>query len=133
MRNQYAVDLINDDFNDDGESIYHIVNESPISYFLTYIVPKSSPFIVTLNQAILQAREFGFLNFVNMKIKNYLDLNRVKRYMKKSMKAQPSSAITMGNIRNVFIFYLACITICCLVFLAEVFHKKLSYRWQMRN
>lgn len=129
MRSQYAVDLVNVDFNNaTGESLYHIVNESPISFFTTYIVPKSSPFIVTLNRAILSAREFGFLSFVNMKIRSHLDISRMKRYMKKSLTFKSTSAITMGHMRHIFTFYLVCISICCFVFILEILHKRISTR-----
>lgn len=106
--------------NATGDDILHVVNEPPISFFITYIVPKSSPFIHTLNFAISQAKEFGFVKLALAQFKDFLEVKRMKRMMNISKTFEGPSSITMANIKDVFIFYIVCISACFIVFLIEV-------------
>lgn len=124
MREQYSLEIMNRIYdNETGNDIFQTVKESPISFYLTYIVPKSSPFISTLNIAMLEAREYGFKTLALKKYNMFLEISKIKRY-KRFLKRTSAEAITIGNIRNIFIFYAVCCALCCAIFLAEICYKR---------
>lgn len=125
VRDQYALDLMHESFNNStGEDLLHIVKESPISFYLTFIARKSSPLLRTFNQAILAAKEFGFGRYITKQIHASNELKRIKRMKVVNLKrVSCHQAITMGHIRNILLFYAFCIIISCLVFAMELLHQ----------
>ena len=108
-----------------GDDLIHIVKESPISFYATYNVPKSSPFIQKLNLAIVYAREFGIIECANSKMLHLLEMKRFERF-KKIMKARKEEQpISVDHLKNVLKFFLICCCICCCTFLTEIFVHKL--------
>lgn len=127
MREQFSLEMMNEVFdNETGEDLFHVVDESPVSYYLTYIVPKSSPFIRVLNMAVFEAREFGFKTLAWKKYKNFLERSKVKRYRNLFLKKNSGEAITIGNMMNIFIFYGICCGVCCAIFVVEICFKRYS-------
>ncbi|CRL07718.1 CLUMA_CG020672, isoform A [Clunio marinus] len=106
MREEFVKELLNVEINNaTGEDFCHIVKESPISFFLTYIVPKTSPFIRRLNRAIAEAKEFGFIEIAKKKTDAILKQRQAKR-LKVLLKAvQNHPPISIENLKNVLIFY----------------------------
>lgn len=124
MREQFSLEMMNSVYdNETGEDIFHIVKESPISFYLTYIVPKSSPFISTLNRAVFESREFGFKTLALKKYNNFLQISKIKRY--KNLVSKKTTKINIGNMMNIFIFYAICCALSCTMFLAEICYKNL--------
>lgn len=107
-----------------GEDIYWIVRESPISFFLTYIVPKSSPFIRPLNRAISDWKEYGFGKYVQLQISAEIEHQQAKRLIRK--QSRETQAISLCHLTNVFTFYIFCVIICCTTFLLELYAAKIS-------
>lgn len=104
-----------------GDDLIHIIQESPISFFASYNVPKSSPFIAKLNLAIIYAREFGIVVRANSNMLHLLEMKRFERF-KKIMKARKEEQpITVDHLRNVVKFFFFCVAICCCTFLTEIF------------
>lgn len=121
VRDQYCTDIMNEHYDQtNGDDIFHIVNESPISFYLTYIVPKSSPFISTLNSALREAREMGFNSLATLKMNAHLELKRMKRYQKGFLSKKETQVITLAHFRNVFGFYAFCVFVCCVSFVIEL-------------
>lgn len=127
MRGEHAIDINSYSYNNDtGEDLYKIVNESPISFHVTYIVPKSSPFISTFNRAIRESREFGFRTLATMKINADIERNMRKRWRRNFKRFRRVQVITLGNTRDVFAFYCVCIAICCIIFVVEINLKNIK-------
>lgn len=105
-----------------GEDSFHLINESPVSFYLTYVVPKSSPFISVFNCAILEARDYGFSRLATKKTKTYEELSKMRRY-KRLMDSSGPKTLTLTHVRDIFIFYGICILICCITFLIEILKK----------
>lgn len=124
VRDEYGKSILNSFYNGTmGTEIFHIIPEVALTYHNAYLVPKSSPFIPTFNAANMDAREFGF------KIKANRDyLNFVYKENIKSMENHQNIVddhrkvvvIKLRNLKNVFILFAICLTICCIVFIAEV-------------
>lgn len=126
VREEYALEAIDSAYDHEtGDDLLHIVNESPILFFLTYIVPRSSPFITILNQAILNAHEHGFSDLVENKLDAIYYLIRMKRY-KEGMKASKAQVITLGHMRHLLYFYATCVAFCCTTFFIEFIVKALK-------
>lgn len=126
MREEYALECIESAYDHEtGADLLHIVNESPILFFLTYIVPKSSPFITILNQAIMNAHEHGFSAQVGNKLDVIYYLIRMKRY-KEGVKASKAQVITLGHMRHLLYFYGLLVFVCCTIFFLEIIVKALK-------
>lgn len=126
MREEYALEAIDAEYDHEtGDDLLHIVNESPVLFFLTYIVPKSSPFITILNQAIMNAHENGFSQLVEIKLDAIYYLIRMKRY-KEGMKASKAQVITLAHMRHLLYFYTTCVAFSCTTFFIEIIVKALK-------
>ena len=64
------------------EELVRVVKESPISFFISYIVHRSSPFLQQLNIAVIRAREFGMIEHANLKVSTLMKMRRIDRYKK---------------------------------------------------
>jgi len=98
-----------------GDDIIHIVDETPISYYGTYIVPKSSPFIVSYNTVIQIAREAGLIDFALQSALYRLSLSRMNR-----QATSKRQVIKMKHAAHLFGFWFACIIIATIVFVYEL-------------
>lgn len=127
VRSEHALDINSYSYNNEtGVDLYTVVNESPITFYLTYIVPKSSPFISTFNRAIRESGEFGFRSFVTMKINADIERNKRKRWRRNFQRFRRVQVITLSNTRDVFAFYCVCIAICCITFVIEINLKNIK-------
>lgn len=126
MREEFASEIIDSVYDHEtGADLLHIVKESPIFFFLTYIVPKSSPFITILNQAIMNAHEHGFSDLVENKLDAIYYLIRMKRY-KEGVKASKAQVITLAHMRHLLYFYGLLVFVCCATFFLEIIVKALK-------
>lgn len=90
------------------------------------MVPKTSPFITVFNSAIYLIREAGFIEH---SLKTYLygiELQRIERYKKGLVIHSKTEIIKLQHISNLFMFWLTCITVCCVVFIGELIIFKIS-------
>jgi hypothetical protein len=108
-----------------GEDLIHILKEAPISFFISYNVPKTSPFIQKLNLAIIYAIEFGIVKNAHVEMMDLLKMKRIARYNKIMKVKKEDQKITVDHLRNVFTFYFYCVVACCCTFLTEIFIPRL--------
>lgn len=96
------------------------MEESPITFYSTFIVPKKSPFITVFNSAIHLIRESGFLEH-SIKFALYeAEMLRIERWKKGLIKDQKLQIITVQHIKHVFIFWAACLLVCTIVLFGEL-------------
>lgn len=103
-----------------GDDLIHVVKETPISFLTSYNVPKTSPFISTLNNLLIAVKEFGFFEKTNLNILNYLNLKRIQRFKKALKIRYDNRRITLVHLGNVFKFFLSLIFISFITFLMEL-------------
>lgn len=109
-----------------GEDTLHIVDESPITFYSTFIVPKKSPFITVFNSAIHLMRESGFLEH-SIEIAVYeAELLRIERWKKGLIKDQKIHIITIQHIQHMFIFWASCLVVCGIVLFGEMIVNKFN-------
>jgi hypothetical protein len=126
VRDFFAMEASLDTYDEStGEDSLHIVKEAPISFFTSYNVPKTSPFIQKLNLAIIYAIEFGIVKSANVEMMNLLEMKRIARYNKIMKVKKEDQKITVDHLRNVFTFYFYCVVACCCTFLTEIFIHRL--------
>lgn len=119
VRGETAIELTSNLYDSNtGDDLYHIVRESPVSYILTYIVPKSSPFISEFKRAIIDASEFGFVRLVTLKTNADIERKQAMRLIRKH--GREAQVISLGHLENIFNFYKICIAVCCFTFIAEI-------------
>lgn len=117
-----------------GEDIIHVIKESPISFLTSYVVPKTSPFVSKLNKLIIYSRECGIFERTSQNLKNYLQMRRVKRFIDFSSSGRvEEKKITLVHMKNVFLYYLVCVSVCCVAFLYEVLYAKLKHQWSFEG
>jgi hypothetical protein len=109
-----------------GEDVIHIVKESPISFHISYVVPKTSPFISVLNKALINAREIGFFVRADRNIESYLKLKRINRFKNIRMFHERHQKISIFHLNEVFKFFLGCVLVCFVAFLAEIVVHKVA-------
>jgi hypothetical protein len=126
VREIFALEAISSYYNKfTGEDLIHVVNESPISFYISFIVPRSSPFLQQLNIAITRSREFGFIEHANLKVSTLVEMRRIDRYKKVIITYEKNQKIAIEHLVDVFKFFLLCIVICVSTFFAEILvHKK---------
>lgn len=109
-----------------GEDTLHIVEETPITFYSTFIVPKKSPFITVFNSAIHLIRESGFLEYAIGMALYDAELLRIERWKKGLIKDQKLQIITLQHIKHMFLFWVACLVFCTIVFLGEIIVYKFN-------
>lgn len=105
--------------NETGEDTIHLVDESPIMFYATYIVPKSSPFISSYNTVIRWAIEAGLIDQIKKASLHKQELKRLERYRKGLMKDKKRQVIRLQHSTDLFLFWIICIILCCCAFLVE--------------
>ncbi|CRL07721.1 CLUMA_CG020675, isoform A [Clunio marinus] len=134
MRGEFVKKFLKIEINNaTGEDFCHIVKESPISFFLTYIVPKTSLFIRRLNRAIAEAKEFGFIEKAKNKADAILKQRQAKRLNILLKAVQNHPPISIENLKNVLIFYGSFIVISCGILFMEIFLNCFKNRAAMKN
>ena len=102
------------------------MEETPITFYSTFIVPKKSPFITVFNSAIHLIRESGFLEH-SIEIALYdAELLRIERWKKGLIKDQKLQIIKIQHIKYVFMFWAACLIVCTIVLFGEIIVNKLN-------
>lgn len=96
------------------------VKESPISVYTSYIVPKSSPIISILNEAVDRAVEFGFRKFIQLKVDADNERMLTRRSKTAFVAGTDSRVITLNLMRDIFALYAVGIGIATVAFIAEV-------------
>lgn len=112
--------------NETGEDTIHIVEESPIMFYATYVVPKSSPFISAYNIVIHFAREAGLIDHLIKAAFYRSELKRMDRYRKGLIKSKKRQVIRTQQLTDIFYFFLLCIILCSVVFILEIFTHKIQ-------
>ncbi|CAO1426657.1 unnamed protein product [Diamesa serratosioi] len=103
-----------------GKDVIHIVDETPITFYSSFIVPKTSPFITVFNSVIYLIREAGFIEH-SLKTNIYrIELQRIERYKKGLINHSTTHIISLQHISNLFIFWFICISCCLIVFIGEL-------------
>lgn len=111
-----------------GEDTIHVIKEIPISFIVSYVVPKTSPFISKLNRALIYATEFGIYERTRKKMNDYLQLVRIRRFKVLSSTTAENQKIKLHHLEHVFFFFWICISICCFTFLIEKVTERLYRR-----
>lgn len=110
--------------NQTGEDTIHLVEETPISFYTTFIVPKSSPFISAYNAVISQAHESGLINYLIKAAFYQAELKRIQRYRKGLIKNKKIQVIRAQQLTDLLYFFLICIIFCFIVFTLEILNYK---------
>ncbi|CAO1436671.1 unnamed protein product [Diamesa hyperborea] len=94
-----------------GEDTLHIVEETPITFYSTFIVPKKSPFIKIFNTAIHLIRESGILEKALENALYEAELLRIERFKKGLIKDRKLQIITLQHFKHMFMFWVACLVV----------------------
>ncbi|CAO1425338.1 unnamed protein product, partial [Diamesa tonsa] len=96
-----------------GKDVIHMVDETPITFYSSFMVPKTSPFITVFNSAIYLIREAGFIEH-SLKTNLYrIELQRLERYKKGLVINSKTKIIRLQHFSHLFYFWFICISICC--------------------
>lgn len=112
--------------NATGEDTIHIVDESPIMFYATYVVPKSSPFTSAYNIVIHFAREAGLIDHLIKAAFYRSELKRMDRYRKGLIKSKKRQVIRTQQLTDIFYFFLICVILCSVVFMLELISHKIQ-------
>lgn len=109
-----------------GEDTIHLVDEVPITFYGTYIVPKSSPFISKLNRVIHISREAGIIQHAIKSSIFQQSLLKIDRYRKGLIKSKKLQVIKIQHVTDLLMLWTVCIGFCFLAFLLELLVHKLK-------
>ncbi|KAK5639768.1 hypothetical protein RI129_010579 [Pyrocoelia pectoralis] len=122
---QCAEIMIRRSRNKFGKNMYYILEEKLIPGHRSYIFPKNSPFIDTVNRFILLYKEFGLLQsykFGDLETEKNLIPEPNNYYKYKKMGA---TVLTLDHMQTAFYILLLGYAISLLVVLVEVFRVKI--------
>jgi hypothetical protein len=102
-----------------------LVEEIPITFLATYIVPKSSPFISKFNKVIHISREAGIIKHAIESSLYRQSLRKIERYRKGLIKNKKLQVIRFEHISDLMVFWGVCVVLCFVVFSLEFFLKKM--------
>jgi hypothetical protein len=108
-----------------GEDTIHIVDETPISFYGTYIVPKSSPFISIFNKVIHIAHEAGLIRHAIKSSFYTQELQKIDRIKKRFIQHKKLQVIKIYHLRDVSLFWIICVILCLIVFVIEIIYCKI--------
>ncbi|XP_011051066.1 PREDICTED: uncharacterized protein LOC105144086 [Acromyrmex echinatior] len=110
----------------DGNNLFHIVEECPITCTLSYIMKLHSPYRERINELLLRMQQMGFVRLWYEQIVYPLYVLEQKR---KQDKSERKIKLTMEHYSLTFIGLMIGLLSCILVFLAEIyFAKRSSYK-----
>lgn len=106
-----------------GDEVFHIVPESPVSFYLSSSVPKTSPYIDIFNENLLRISEAGLIQkaLIDENIEIYLIY--IKRTRKRHVSGE-LKPIRLENLKNVFKLYCLMISLTVIAFILEIVHHK---------
>jgi hypothetical protein len=116
--------------NKTGEDTIHLVEEIPITFLGTYIVPKSSPFISKFNKVIHISREAGIIQHAIESSLYRQSLKKIERYRKGLIKSKKLQVIRFEHVSDLMVFWGVCVVLCFIVFSLEVFLRRIKVRKQ---
>ena len=96
------------------------MEEAPITFYSTFIVPKKSPFIKVFNAALHLIRESGLLEHALEDALYEAELLRIERFKKGLIKDQKLQIITLQHIKHMFMFWVVCLVVCTIVLFGEI-------------
>jgi len=119
----YKLDDLSNYSDADGNELFHIVEEYPYTYLLSYVVKLYSPYRERINELLLRMREAGLIKlwYENMAYPMY-----EAEQKRKMAKSQRNIKLTMKHYSLTFVGLLFGLLSCIVVFLAELYFAKKS-------
>lgn len=109
------------------------MEETPITFYSTFIVPKKSPFIKIFNTAIHLIRESGILKKALENAVYEAELLRIERFKKGLIKDKKLQIITLQHFKHMFMFWVACLVVCTIVLFGEIIVFKFNVNPNLHN
>ncbi|KAJ8872014.1 hypothetical protein PR048_028354 [Dryococelus australis] len=101
------------------QTALHIVSESPRTYFISYVVPRTSPYASEFHRHILFIRESGIFNkWVNEGYNKHF-LTYKQEFSGDVRRFKP---LVWSDLKFAFAFWLFSVVLCSIVFLLEYSH-----------
>ncbi|KAK9887161.1 hypothetical protein WA026_020612 [Henosepilachna vigintioctopunctata] len=113
--------------NDEGRPLLHVVEECPISYFITYIVPLGSPYIKRINELIMEFSEAGLIEYwYSSMVENLIKGKTIHEHRVHFEKRRPFS---MKDVEFSFFILYAGLTLSIIVFSLELSARYLKEKF----
>ena len=104
-----------------GDPLLHVIPESPIAFYTSFLVPKTSPFIDRFNQIIQFIKQSGFNKYSEDQAKFNAKMYYIKRAKSHQYTASNTATkISIFHLSSLFTVWAYSISVSFIVFLIEI-------------